>query len=339
MTSTLTRTALAAALSVSVAATGEAGVKAEEHTKVELGGALGGVLKLFGGKAAKEGIVTKTTILGDRRLLIGEEHGQIVDLAEEKIYDLDLKKKSYTVTTFADIKKKFEEMRAKAEKEQEKKRAQDAAKQGQAPPEGAPELEVEFQLSNEPDRKQIAGHEARLVIMRVTVHEKGRSVQEAGGIMIRNDLWLTSQKVPELGELEAWNLRYAQKMAEVYGVPASTDATDQMAKLLVSYPSAAKAMERLHAELAKVNLEGTSVAGTMTITGIRSAEQVAAAEKEAMNPAGGITGFLAKKAFQKAAGDPSNPAQMLLTTTRELLKISSEVTDADVAIPAGLKAK
>jgi hypothetical protein len=116
MTSTLARTALAAALSVGVAATGETGVKAEEHTKVELGGALGGVLKLFGGKAAKEGIVTKTTVLGDRRLLIGEENGQIVDLAEERIYDLDLKKKSYTVTTFADIKKKFEEMRQKAEK-------------------------------------------------------------------------------------------------------------------------------------------------------------------------------------------------------------------------------
>jgi hypothetical protein len=98
-------------------------------------------------------------------------------------------------------------------------------------------------------------------------------------------------------------------------------------------------MERLHTELAKVNLEGTSVAGTLTITGIRSAEQVAAAEKESMNPAGGISGFLAKKAFQKATGDPSNPAQMLLTTTRELLKISSDATDADVAVPAGLKAK
>jgi hypothetical protein len=339
MTSTLTRTALAAALSVGVAATGETGVKAEEHTRVELGGALGGVLKLFGGKAAKEGIVTKTTVLGDRRLLIGEENGQIVDLAEERIYDLDLKKKSYTVTTFADIKKKFEEMRAKAEKEQEKQRAQTAAKSGQLPPEAAPELEVEFQASNQPDRKQIAGHEARLVILRVTVHEKGRSVQQAGGIMIRNDLWLTSPKLAELDELEAWNRRFAVKMAEIYGVPASTDATDQMAKLLVSYPSAAKAMERMHAEMEKVNLEGTQVAGSLTITGIRSAEQLAQAEKESMNPAGGIHGFLAKKAFQKATGDPTEPRQMLLTTTRELLKVSKDATDADVAVPAGLKAK
>ena len=38
-------------------------------------------------------------------------------------------------------------------------------------------------------------------------------------------------------------------------------------------------------------------------------------------------------------GDPTNPAQMLLTTTRELLKISKDATDADVAVPAGLKAK
>ena len=91
------RTAVTAALALAVSSFGEAGVKTEEKTRVQLGGPLGGMLSLFGGgKAAKEGIVTTTAVVGERRLVKGGDAGQIVDLAEGKIYDLDLKKKTYT---------------------------------------------------------------------------------------------------------------------------------------------------------------------------------------------------------------------------------------------------
>jgi len=338
MATTLVRTAMVAALGLSVSGL-EAGVKTEEHTRVQVGGLLGGVLKLFGGKAAKEGIVTKTAVVGERRLVIGEEAGQIVDLAEERIYDLDFKKKTYSVTTFAELKKKFDEMRAKAEQEAAKKKAEaDAMAQAQGM-EGAAELEVEFQASPTAEKRPIAGHEAKLVILRVTVKEKGRSLQQAGGVLFRNDLWLVPMKLAELDEVNAWNQRYALKMAEVYGVAAGTDALEQMAKLQAAYPGAKQAIERLRAETEKVNLEGTPVSTILTVTAIRSQEQLAKAEKESMNPAGGIHGFLAKKAFQKAAGDPTDPRQMLLTSARELLKVTQDATDADVAIPGGMKAK
>jgi hypothetical protein len=315
-----------------------AGVKTEENVRLQLGGALGGVMKLFGGKAAKEGIVTSTAVSGDRRLVIGEDAGQIVDLAEGAIYDLDLKKKSYTVTTFAELKKRFEEEKAKAEQEAAKKQAKEAAKQGQQLEEAAKEFEVEFQASPTAEKRQIAGHEAKLVILRVTLHEKGKSVQQAGGLLFRNDLWM-GPRLAELDELAAWNQRYAQKMAEVYGVAAPTDAVQQMAKLYTQYPGAQKAMERMRAELDKVNLEGTPLATVLTVTAIRSAEQMAAAEKESMNPAGGLTGFLAKQAYKKAAGDPSDPRAMLLTSSRELTKVSQDATPSDVALPAGFKLK
>lgn len=338
MATTLVRTALAAALGLSVPLLGEAGVKTDEHTRVQLGGALGGILKLFGGKAAKEGIVTKTAVVGDRRLVIGEDAGQIVDLAEERIYDLDFKKKTYSVTTFADLKKKFDEMRAKAEQDAAAKAEADKKQPSQEPVEGAKEFDVEFQSSPTAEKKTIAGHEARLVILRVTVHEKGRSLQQAGGLLFRNDLWM-APKLTELDELHAWNQRYALKMAEVYGVAAGTDAVEQMAKLQAMYPGAQKAMERLRAETEKVNLAGTPVATTLTVTAIRSQEQLAAAEKDSMNANTGITGFLAKQAFKKGAGDPTEPRQMLLTSARELLRVTKDASAADVALPSGLKAK
>ncbi len=46
----------------------------------------------------------------------GDSTGQIIDLAEEKIYDLDIKKKTYKVTTFAELRKQMEEAKREAEK-------------------------------------------------------------------------------------------------------------------------------------------------------------------------------------------------------------------------------
>jgi hypothetical protein len=335
------RSAVAAALGVALAGVGEAGVKTEENTRVQLGGPLGGIVGLFGGgKAAKDGIVTTTAVVGDRRLIRGGDAGQIVDLAEGAVYDLDLKKKTYTVTTFAELKQRFEEERAKAEKEAQKAREQAHKQPGQAGQDTeAKEFQVDFEVSRTAEKREIAGHAAKLVILRATVHEKGRGVQQAGGLLFRNDLWLTP-KIAQLDELQAWNARYARKLAELYGVaPGGATSAQQMATLFARYPGAMQAMQKLRAETEKIDLEGTAVATTLTLTAIKTAEQVAAAEKEGQKADTGIGGFLAKQMFKKAAGDPAEPRTMLLTSAHELLKLTTGATAADVALPAGLKPK
>ena len=339
MDSGLVRIAGTLVLAVAVSSFGEAGVKTEEKTRVELGGPLGGIMKVFGGKAAKEGIVTSTAVVAERRLTRGGDVGQIVDLAEETVYDLDLKKKTYTVTSFAELKKRFEEERAKAQKEAAK---QAEKTRGQQPPTqppqdaGAPEFEVDFEVARTAEKREIAGHEARLVILRATVHEKGRSLQQAGGLLFRSDLWL-APKLAELDELQAWHLRYAQKMAELYGVASGAAPVPQMATLLAMYPSAQAALQKLRAETEKVDLEGTALSTTLTLTAFKTAEQVAAAEKDAQKADTGIGGFLAKQVFKKAAGDPADPRTMLFTSAHELLRVTPDATAADVALPAGFK--
>jgi hypothetical protein len=340
------RIAVAAALAAAVSPLAEDGVKTEEKTRVQLGGPLGGILSVFGGKDAKEGIVTTTAVLGERRLIRGGDSGQLVDLAEQAVYELDFKKKTYTVATFAELKQRFEEERAKAEQEAKKARDQAQKQSGQSGQAGqagqdteAKELQVDFEVSRTAEKREIAGHEAKLVILRATVHEKGRAVQQAGGLLFRNDLWLTP-KLAELDELQAWNARYAQKMAEVYGVaPGGATSAQQMATLFARYPGAMQAMQKLRAETEKVDLEGTSVSTTLTLTAIKSAEQVAKAEKEGQKADTGIGGLLAKQMFKKAAGDPADPRSMLLTSAHELLKVTTDATAGDVALPAGFKPK
>jgi len=229
-------------------------VKTEERTQAQFGGLLGGLMNRFGGKAAKEGLVETVAVVGDRKLRLSEEAGQIVDLAEEKIYDLDVKKKTYAVTTFAELKKRFDEQKAKAEKEAEKARkeaekARKEAEKEEKEGEPAPEFEVDVRVSRTGEKRAIAGHEAAQTIMRISVYPKVSSLMESGGMAIVSDQWLAPD-VPELKEIQEFDVRYAKRIAELYGFDAGTmkATADQMAALVTRYPSLASALQKMKEE-------------------------------------------------------------------------------------------
>jgi hypothetical protein len=91
-----------------------ADVHSDQKTRMQLGGAIGGIVNVFGGKAAREGVTTAVSVKGDRKSTMGESGGQIIDLNEEKIYDVDARRKSYKVTTFAELRRQLEEAQRKA---------------------------------------------------------------------------------------------------------------------------------------------------------------------------------------------------------------------------------
>ena len=87
-----------------------ADVKTQERTRVQFEGALGKIVNFFGGKAAREGIVSAVAVKGDRMMSTTDTTGEIVDLKEEKVFQLDMKKKTYTVVTFAEMRKQFDQL-------------------------------------------------------------------------------------------------------------------------------------------------------------------------------------------------------------------------------------
>ena len=89
-------------------------VKTRDKTQVKFEGMLGRMFSLFGGKGAKEGIEGKTAVKGNRKATLTETGGTIVDLTEEKVYDIDAKKKQYTVTTFEELRRRMREARERA---------------------------------------------------------------------------------------------------------------------------------------------------------------------------------------------------------------------------------
>jgi hypothetical protein len=346
--------ALTLALLLSAAPSLRADVRADEKSRVEFAGMLGRMFNVFGGKAAREGVTSTVAVKGDRKATLNDTTGQIIDLNEEKVYDLDLKKKSYTVTTFDELRRRMEEARKKAEeqasqasKEERKEGSKDQPKEKTAPPPDAnqKQVEVDFDLKNTGQQRAINGFDTHETVMTITVREKGKTLEQGGGLVLTSDLWM-APRIPAMKDVAEFDARYAQKL---YGGGFSGVSAAQMATMMAMYPMMKDAVAKMNAEGGK--LEGTAIQTTLTADAVKSAEQIAEEtkaktkedESKAAPPAtpGGLLGGFAKKMAQKKmAGDSDvKPRATFMTATTEVLKVTTDVTAADVAIPPGFQAK
>lgn len=322
----------------------KADVRSEQKTKFQLAGMLGKMVNFFGGKAAREGVTATVAVKGDRMVTTSDQTGQIIDLAEEKIYDLDLKKKTYRVMTFADIRRQMEEAKKRAEEEAKKAQAEEPAA---APPEKDPnakELEIDFEVKNTGQKKAINGFDTEQAVMIITVREKGKTLEQSGGLVMNSDIWLTPS-IPAMKEVADFNLKYAQKL---YG-PMITGASPQdMAAAMALYPMMKPAIEKMAAEGSK--LQGTPVLTVTTVDAVKSAEQITAEQKEASSSSsgsggstpstvGGLIGGIGRRMAQRRASEPAGPQARanIMTTTFEVVKVATTVTAEEMAIPAGFK--
>jgi len=323
-------------LTVAIAAApAYADVKKEERNQVSFSGMLGRMFNFFGGKSAKEGIVSTVAVSGDRKLTItGDNTGQIVDLREEKIYDLDLRRKTYKVTTFEELRQQMREAEAKARESASRQPKEDQ------PQNRGKEMEIDFDIKNTGQTRAINGFDTRQVIATITVREKGKTIDESGGLVMTVDTWLT--KTVSLKEIADFERRYYEKLAG----PVSAVDAQQMATAMAMFPGLKEAFARLSRE----DFGGTAIQTTTTVDSVKSAEQMkqqgagsSAQSDERANPAsigGAIGGFMRRRQQQKEQEAPANanPARStFMTTNNEVLKIASNVTAAEVAMPAGFK--
>jgi hypothetical protein len=333
MTRNLRVPALALILALAAIPALRADVKTEDKTLVTLGGALGRMMNLFGGKAAKEGVVSTVAVSGDRKMTANDTRGQIIDLKEEKIYDLDMRRKTYTVMTFEELRRKMEEMEAKARTDA----AKAAPKEEQPPQNQGKQYDVDFDVKNTGQTRTINGFDTREVIATVTVREKGRKLEDSGGVVMTVDNWLTRSQ-PALKEVADFDLRYFQKIER----PSMQIDAQQMASAMAMMPGLKEALARY----SKASLEGTAIQTTTTMDAVKSAEQMKQEQSGAQSGGqsapptsvgGAIGGLMRRRAQANADKNADTPRTTFMTTTHEVLTISTSVAPADVAIPAGFK--
>ena len=329
--------ALAAALFALSVNSVRADVRADEKTHFEFAGMLGRMVNLFGGKGAREGVTSSVAVKGDREVRLTGDNGQIIDLAEEKVYDLNLKKKSYKVTTFAEIRRKMEEAQKKAE---DAARRQDD-KKDKTPAANEKQVEIDVNVKNTGERKAINGFETREQVVTITIREKGKTLEQGGGMVLTSDMWM-APRIAAMKEIVDFDMRYAQKL---YGPILADVSAEQMATAMALYPQMKQALGRMSTEGAK--LDGTAIMTTMTMDAVQSADQTAESAKQkeeeskpsASDGVGGLMGKFAKKmANKKSGGDEENKGRAtFLTSTVEVLKVETSVAASDVAVPAGFK--
>jgi hypothetical protein len=323
-----------------------ADVRTDQRVRFQLGGAVGKLINMFGGKGAREGVTTTVAVRGNRKVTLSDSTGQIIDLSEEKIYDLDMKRQTYKVTTFAQLRAEMEKARREAEQAAREAQAQERSERSEPsqPAQKDPnqkEFEVDFDLKNTGATRTINGFNTRQTVMTITVREKGKTLNDAGGMVMTTDMWLATN-VPSTDDIAAFDMKYAQKL---YGPSVVSGASAQdMAMAMAMYPQIKPALDKMAKEGTKV--EGTAILTEMKMEAVppgtanQTAEALAKPEPEQKKGRfGGLVGGLKKmaEASKQSGGDKPAQRSIIMTTSVEMLKVTPDVTADVVAIPAGFR--
>ena len=65
-------------LAIAATASVSADVRTDQRVKFQLGGALGKLVNMFGGKGAREGVTSVVAVKGDRKATMSDVTGQII---------------------------------------------------------------------------------------------------------------------------------------------------------------------------------------------------------------------------------------------------------------------
>ena len=154
------------------------------------------------------------------------------------------------------------------------------------------------------------------------MREKGKTLDEAGGLVLETHLWMTPT-VPALQELNAFRQRYAER---IYGpMMAQAAASPNMTQALAMYPQMKDAMAKLAAEGKK--LSGTPLLTEMVFVVAAPPGSQTSQQAEPAPGLGGLLGGLGRLRGKKndapatapaAAASAPGRAQVLTTTTETL---------------------
>ena len=125
-------------------------------------------------------------------------------------------------------------------------------------------------------KKQIAGYDTHEAIATVTVREKGKTLEDGGGMVMTNDMWL-GPKIPALKELVDFDVKYCEAAAGTGGVRACRPS--RWRRCWRCSRSSARPSERMQKEGGK--LPGTPLETTTTFESVKSKEQLDAGAEAA----------------------------------------------------------
>ena len=327
-------------------------VKTQQKNQMQFPGMMGRMMGMFGGRAMREGTVETVAVKGNRKITVNDATGSIVDLDEEKVYELDMKAKTYKVTT-------FDEMRRRMLEAQERAKNSPAAQKSSAEPKNdAKQMQIDFDLKESGQKKDINGYNCREVVMTITVHEKDKTLEQSGGMVMTTHEWL-APRIAAMKEITDFDRRYAEKLRPPSLFAVGAPSADQMAAAAAMYPMLKDAMGKFQAE--NVNMDGTPILMVMTTDTVANPEQMQQQQQQPQQAQqndnttnvptsiGGLIGGFGRRAArnrsqqqqqqQQESGSSTPGRSTMMTMNHEVIKVATDVSAADLAIPPGFKQK
>jgi len=190
------------------------------------------------------------------------------------------------------------------------------------------EIEVSVDVKATGETRTIAGHPTKQMVVTITAHEKGKTLEEGGGMVLTNETWV-GPRLAALNEVGQFDLKFIKA---VYGDSLSAMG-QQFASMAAMYPSLQKVMAQTEDQMKK--LDGTPLLVVQKTETVKSTAAMAQAPA-APASGGGLSGALARRMMGNKKPEQRS---LLYTSTIETLSIDTAASDADVALPAGLKEK
>jgi hypothetical protein len=297
--SALKRTAFVSGfLSLALAFPALADVTYKQETKMS------GMMKMFNRDEK-----TVTRISGDEMRTESNDGVQIIDLAAEKIYNLDKKKKTYTVMTFAEMKKRMEEGMA-------------SAKKGEGEEGAGVRASADFKVTETGNADTIKGFACKQYLMEMNVDVKDQESAQEGSLSTLTEMWLT-QEAPGIDEINAFHRKMASKIGTTeIGSPMMEGDNEQANTFAFN-------MRQMVDEMKK--LDGFTIKSIMYFGSPEAAKKEALGggdegEEQESGGGGGFGGFM-KKMKMPGMGGGASGGGVLMKVTTEVDEIETKAVD------------
>jgi hypothetical protein len=241
-------------LFVLIGGTLQADFSFEEITKVTGGSLLKMTKWMPGGGKMTEPITGGVYVKGNRMAQVNDSRITITDLDKETITEIDMKAKTYSVVTFAEMAQMMEALQKKMSQMQADPRAQ----QAQDP---NVKFDMKVDVKETGATRNISGLDTKEIVLKITMEaqgvaqNQGQATPVAMNTDVISDMWMT-ETIPGYEEVQEFYRRAAAKMAISTG----------MNPMFATRPGMGQGVKKLAEESAK--LKGTPVMQVTKITGM-----------------------------------------------------------------------
>src|SRR5438874_3027007 len=165
-----------------------------EQSSKMTGGSMMAVMKIAGAfsKQAREPIQNTVSVKGNRMVHWNKDHATVIDLDSETITEIQFQRKQYSVMTFAEMTQAIEQAMQKTKEKTDADFKMDLKETGQS--------------------KQIAGYDAKELLMTMQVEGTDEKSGRKGGMQIASNIWI-APIAAGYDEIREFHKKMAAKLA------------------------------------------------------------------------------------------------------------------------------